>query len=91
MTSKNVFRMIDYLVIILSIVMILTMDDFIKRLLWFNALVWQVRCVLTDLSLDLQKEINETQKKICDERGKQIDVLLTSLNRIELWQEPRKQ
>lgn len=77
MTSKNVFRMIDYLVIIISIVMILTMDDFLKRCLWFNAMIWQVRCVITDLSLDLQKEINETQRKICDEREKQIDKLLS--------------
>jgi hypothetical protein len=59
MTYKKVFRIFDYLVILLSIIMLVTADGWMERILWFNLLMYQARCIFTDLQLDLQEEINK--------------------------------
>ena len=59
MTYKKVFRIFDYLVILLSIIMLVTADGWMERILWFNLLMYQARCIFMDLQLDLQEEINK--------------------------------
>lgn len=67
-------RMLDCLVILLSVIMIVKAEDGIERLLWITLFIWQIRCVLLEKELEHREEIDEILKEFNDMQEKGIRI-----------------
>lgn len=72
--TKKMIRMLDCLVILLSVIMIVKAEDGIERLLWITLFIWQIRCVLLEKELEHREEIDEILKEFNDMQEKGIRI-----------------
>lgn len=70
--TKKMIRMLDCLVILLSVIMIVRAEDGLERLLWITLFIWQIRCVLLEKELEHRDKIDEILKELNDIQEKGI-------------------